>query len=92
MCKKLFLIIFLSLTVIAGFSQKNGKKYAIRTVAFYNLENLFDTINDVNKNDEASPIMELKSNRSKVYWDKIDKLSSTIAKIGFDKTKTRGKK
>ena len=42
---------------MAVFSQKNGKKYAIRTVAFYNLENLFDTINDVNKNDEASPIM-----------------------------------
>ncbi|MDG2444362.1 MAG: endonuclease/exonuclease/phosphatase family protein, partial [Flavobacteriaceae bacterium] len=51
-------------------------QYTIRTVAFYNLENLFDTINDVTKNDEASPMMELKENRSKVYWDKIDKLSS----------------
>jgi len=88
MCKKLFLIIIFSLSVMAVFSQKNGKKYAIRTVAFYNLENLFDTINDVNKNDEASPIMELKSNRSKVYWDKIEKISSTIAKIGFEKTRT----
>ena len=71
MCKKLFLIIFFSLSIMAVFSQKNGKKYAIRTVAFYNLENLFDTINDVNKNDDASPIIELKSNKSKVYWDKI---------------------
>ena len=64
---------------------KNAKKYTIRTIAFYNLENLFDTINDVTKNDEASPIMELKINKSKVYWDKIDKLSSTIAKIGLIK-------
>ena len=32
--------------------------------------------------------MELKFNRSKVYWDKIDKLASTIAQIGEEKTKT----
>ncbi|MGJ8759948.1 MAG: endonuclease/exonuclease/phosphatase family protein [Polaribacter sp.] len=88
MNKKIFFIFIFSLTITVCNSQKNGKKYNIRTIAFYNLENLFDTINDVNKNDEASPIMELKSNRSKVYWDKIEKLSSTIAQIGEDKTKT----
>ena len=32
--------------------------------------------------------MELKFNRSIVYWDKIDKLASTIAQIGLDKAKT----
>jgi hypothetical protein len=64
------------------------KKYAIRTIAFYNLENLFDTINDPAINDEASPMMELKFNRSKVYWDKIEKLASTIAQIGLEKSKT----
>ncbi len=78
----------LVLSITTCNAQKNGKKYKIRTIAFYNLENLFDTINDVNKNDEASPMMELKSNRSKVYWDKIEKLSSTIAQIGADKTNT----
>ena len=88
MNKKIFFIFIFSLTITVCNSQKNGKKYNIRTIAFYNLENLFDTINDVNKNDEASPIMELKSNKSKVYWDKIEKLSSTIAQIGEDKTKT----
>ncbi len=82
----LLLLCFLLSSFI--FSQKKGKKYNIRTIAFYNLENLFDTINDINKNDEASPIMELKINRSKVYWDKIDKLGSTIAQIGLDKSNT----
>ena len=82
-----FFILFL-LTSTLFFSQKKGKKYNIRTIAFYNLENLFDTINDVNKNDEASPIMELKSNKSKVYWDKIDKLGSVISQIGADKANT----
>ncbi|AUC21287.1 endonuclease [Polaribacter sejongensis] len=88
MNKKIFFIFIFSLTITVCNSQKNEKKHNIRTIAFYNLENLFDTINDVNKNDEASPIMELKSNKSKVYWDKIEKLSSTIAQIGEDKTKT----
>ena len=79
----------LSLCVFSTYAQKKEtKKYNIRTIAFYNLENLFDTINDVNKNDEASPMMEMKANRSKVYWDKIDKLASTIAQIGKEKART----
>jgi hypothetical protein len=88
MKKQLSFLLLFFLTTSLIFSQGKGKKYNIRTIAFYNLENLFDTINDVNKNDEASPIMELKSNRSKVYWDKIDKLGSTIAQIGADKANT----
>lgn len=70
------------------FSQSKEKQYKIKTIAFYNLENLFDTINDVTKNDEASPIMQLKANRGKVYLDKINKLASVIARIGEEKTKT----
>lgn len=88
MKKKIYLLFLLIFSTSIVFTQKKEKKYIIRTIAFYNLENLFDTINDVTKNDEASPMMELKSNRSKVYWDKIDKLGSTIAQIGADKTKT----
>jgi len=75
-------------TTLSLFSQKEGKKYAIRTIAFYNLENLFDTINDVTKNDEASPIMELKSNRSKVYWEKLDNMAYVISQIGLEDAKT----
>ena len=88
MIKKNLLFLLFFMLVMGSFSQKKERKYDIRTIAFYNLENLFDTINDVTKNDEASPIMALKVNRSSVYWDKIDKLASTIAQIGLDKTKT----
>jgi len=80
MNKYLSLIALLLITVYSSFSQNGEKTYKIRTLAFYNLENLFDTINDVTKNDEASPMMELKGNKSKVYWDKIDKLASVISK------------
>lgn len=86
--KKYLSILFLLLTITQSFSQGNGKQYNIRTIAFYNLENLFDTINDTSINDEASPMMELKSNRSKVYWDKIDKLGSVISQIGLEKANT----
>jgi hypothetical protein len=88
MKKKAYLLFLLLFHICITLSQKNKNKYTIRTIAFYNLENLFDTINDTSINDEASPMMELKSNRSKVYWDKIDKLASTIAQIGLDKAKT----
>ncbi len=80
------LFVLLMTSIYAARSQE--KKYAIRTIAFYNLENLFDTINDPTINDEASPIMELKFNRAAVYWDKIEKLASTIAQIGLEKSKT----
>ena len=86
--KNTCLFIVLLFQICTCFSQKNEKKYTIRTIAFYNLENLFDTINDLSINDEASPMMELKFNRSKVYWDKIDKLASTIAQIGLEEAKT----
>ncbi len=84
--KRLFILILTVLLVSTkGFSQK--KQYLIRTVAFYNLENLFDTINNTAKNDEASPMMELKGNKSKVYWDKIDKLGKVLSQIGKEKSK-----
>ena len=82
MTKHLVFILFLLSTTIVT----SQKKYDIRTIAFYNLENLFDTINDVTKKDELSPIMEITNNRSKVYWDKIDKLSEIILKIGHEKS------
>jgi predicted extracellular nuclease len=82
---KLILTIFCAL-IAQGYSFSQNKNFQIRTLAFYNLENLFDTINNTSKNDEASPMMELNTNKSFVYWDKIDKLGSVLSKVGKDKT------
>lgn len=84
--KKIFFTLLFIITTLVVAQQK--KQYNIRTVAFYNVENLFDTINDVTKKDEFSPIMQLKTNKSEVYWSKIDKLGSVISAIGKDKSKT----
>ena len=49
MYKRIGLTLFLFLLVVAGNAQnKKGKLYG---VAFYNLENLFDTAHDEGKND-----------------------------------------
>ena len=85
MMKKIF-IIFLS---IVGFSlsiQAQKKDFKIHTVAFYNLENLFDTINDPLKFDESSPIMELKTNKSEAFKKKIDNMAKVISEIGLERS------
>jgi len=61
------------------------KKFTIHTVAFYNLENLFDTINDPTINDEASPIMEAnEAVRGEIYIKKLSNMAKVVADIGSD--------
>ena len=77
------ILIVISINSIA----QEKRNFKIHTIAFYNVENLFDTINDVNKNDEASPIMEIKFNRSEIYNKKVNNMASVIADIGTDLVK-----
>lgn len=77
----LLLIVF---TSFFNVNAQDKKRFKIHTVAFYNLENLFDTINDPLKYDEASPIMELKANRSEIYKKKIKNMARVISNIGTD--------
>jgi predicted extracellular nuclease len=74
------LLAIISLNTVA----QEKRNFKIHTIAFYNVENLFDTINDINKNDEASPIMEIKFNRSEIYKKKVKNMASVIADIGSD--------
>lgn len=60
------------------------KDYQIKTVAFYNLENLFDTIDDPSKNDESSPIMGIRVNRDIIYQKKLNNMAKVIAEIGLE--------
>ncbi len=75
----LFLIVFININA-------QEKKFKIHTVAFYNLENVFDTINDPTKFDEYSPMMELKTNRGAAYKQKISNMARVISEIGKDVT------
>ena len=82
------LAIICFLMAFNGFSQdgKKEKRFKIHTLAFYNLENLFDTINDVTKLDERSPIMEIKADRSGIYKKKVNNMARVLSDIGADVT------
>ena len=84
--KSFFYIAFSILISFNSLAQNKERKFKIHTLAFYNLENLFDTINDVNKNDEASPIMEIKFNRGNIYKQKVTNMARVISEIGYDVT------
>jgi len=87
MRKVQFWLFLFFLLVLLNVNAQEKKKFKIHTIAFYNLENLFDTINDVNKFDERSPIMEIKANRGEVYKKKVHNMARVIADIGLDVTK-----
>lgn len=81
--KYTILLFILSLVLV---SHAQDKKFKIHTIGFYNLENLFDTINDPLKFDEYSPIMELKTNRAEAYKKKVKNMARVISEIGKDVT------
>ncbi|WP_053970999.1 endonuclease [Mangrovimonas sp. ST2L15] len=86
---KLHIILFYCLFLAIGTSKLNAqekKTYKIHTIAFYNLENLFDTINDTSKFDEASPIMEMKGDIETVYKKKVHNMARVLSDIGLDDT------
>jgi len=77
---------FLTVCLLISFSlnAQKERKFKVHTIAFYNLENLFDTINDTTKFDEASPIMEMKFDRESVYKKKVMNMARVISEIGAD--------
>jgi len=85
---QIFCVMLCMFIGIAGQSQNENKerRFKIHTVAFYNLENLFDTVNDSTKFDEASPIMEMNANREEVYAKKVHNMARVIADIGAEVT------
>jgi hypothetical protein len=71
------LLVFFSITGINA----QAKKYAVRTVAFYNFENLFDTINGSNMDEEWLP-KGLQRWTSEKYKQKLENLSTVLVQIG----------
>lgn len=78
--RRVSLVMLLMLVALAGFAQeKDRKQYQAFGVAFYNLENLFDTINNNGKYDlEFSPAGARQWNGAK-YRSKINRLATAIA-------------
>ena len=84
MLQKLLFTAFLFIGLHCSNAQNS---YEIHTIAFYNLENLFDIKDDTLTLDEISPIMDIKHNRAAVYQQKIENMARVISEIGRQKTK-----
>ncbi len=80
--KTLIFILFFCLSVLITGAQK--QQYKIAIVAFYNLENFYDTVdNPVVKDEDFTPNGEKHYNTA-IYLDKVDHLATVIAQIGTD--------
>lgn len=82
--KKILYLIIASIFLFNGCSSKKETDGNAVIVAFYNLENLFDTINSSNVNDgDFTPKGKKKWNSSK-YKNKLKKLARVLGDIGVD--------
>ena len=77
--RKLTALFFVLFAISAANAQ--AKKYNIHTVAFYNLENLFDTINQSNNDEEWLPNGAQNWTSSK-YKQKLHNLARVLSEIG----------
>jgi hypothetical protein len=80
MSKKTCLYLILLLLLSKGYAQT--KAFAIHTVAFYNFENCFDTINDPITNDEEWTPMGNQHWNTKKYHQKLENLARVLSEIG----------
>ena len=89
MHNKFYLIFFILLCKITFSQQNDAKKYEVECIAFYNLENLFDTIVDPDTNkilqDDFTPKGNHQWNSDK-YYKKIRNMAEVISKIGKEVT------
>lgn len=84
----LLTILFIALFV-NPLSNNAQKEYEVACVGFYNLENLFDTIVDPDKNkilqEDFTPIGSTKWNTEK-YIEKLGNMSKVISEMGLEST------
>lgn len=71
----------------AALSQESGRKMQVAGIAFYNLENLFDTIpnNPLGRDEEFTPNGSRQWNGEK-YWSKIHNLAYAISQMATTTT------
>ncbi len=60
--------------------------YKVAVVGFYNLENLYDTINDPSKDDEEFLPGGARLYNSEVYNDKLGRLAHVLSEMGKDRS------
>jgi hypothetical protein len=79
-------LFFLSLLLFfAGISIRAQKKeYKTSIIGFYNLENLYDTVDNPITNDEEFLPAGVRNYSTPIYLDKLDRLATVLSQIGAD--------
>lgn len=84
---KLIILSILLVNSFLSFSQED-KTYTLRTIAFYNIENLFDTENDsLIFDDDRTPEGKDKWTIER-YKDKVQNMSQVLSELGNEITQT----
>lgn len=81
MVKQAALLIFTLFLTTQAFCQK---QYKVAIIGFYNLENLYDTIDNPIVNDDEFTPDGVRSYNGTIYKDKLGKLASVIAQMGAE--------
>ena len=85
-CLALVLVCLIPVLRTNAQDSKQGKRFNMYGIAFYNLENLFDTINNNGKYDlEFSPNGARQWNHQK-YWSKQHNLAYAISQMATKST------
>jgi hypothetical protein len=82
--KNSVLLVFCTLLFLTGFSQDGKQQYKVAIVGFYNLENLYDTVDNPIVNDEEFLPSGPRNYNTRIYTDKLNKLATVISQMGTD--------
>lgn len=80
--RKIIGILLFSLLSTSLIAQKKDYKAAV--ISFYNLENLYDTVDNTMTNDEEFLPNGVRNYNSSIYFDKLGKLATVISQIGTE--------
>jgi hypothetical protein len=80
--KKILVLLLCSAIINAVSAQK--KDYQSAIIAFYNLENLYDTVDNTMTNDEEFLPNGVRNYTTTIYFDKLGKLATVISQIGTE--------
>lgn len=81
-----FALVFILVTISDSSYCQTKQNYKIAVIGFYNLENLYDTIDNPMVDDNEFTPSGPKKYNGEIYFDKLQKLATVIAEMGADKT------
>ena len=84
--KKLIFLFFLTLYGQTSLSAQEKQEYQLACIGFYNVENLFDTLDAPDIRDEEFTPNGDNRYGTKIYLEKLDHLTRVVSELGTDLT------